>query len=352
VVPGFLEATWLGNSVLAWALAASGALVGYAVLRTLVAVLTRHLRRLSGRDPGGTVAVLADVAAATRSGLVLLLAIAVATKFLHLPDTLAAHTTQAIEVLFGVQVALWLTRLIVALLEHLARRDDASRHTVVFGILSWAAQLAIWLVLVLAILSNAGLDITAFIASLGVGGIAVALAAQNILGDLFASISIGLDKPFQVGEYIAFGGNSGTVLRVGVKSTRIRSISGEELSIANSKLLQELVHNYDRMTERRIAFGFGVALNTSRADVERVVLGVKAIIGKIENARLGRGHMTAFGESSLNLEFVYYMLDPGFDRYRDVQQQINFAIMDLLDTLGVKLAVPARVVHSAPQGTP
>lgn len=345
MIPGSLHTTWLGNPILAWVLAALGAVVGYVVVRALVALLVRHLRRLARLDLGATVAVLAEVVAATRNGLIALLALAVAAKFLRLPDALAAHTTQAIELVLGVQAAFWLTRLIVSVLEHLSRRDDAARHTVVFGILSWAAQLAVWLVLVLAVLSNAGLDITAFVASLGVGGIAVALAAQNILGDLFASVSIGLDKPFQVGEQIAFGTNAGTVLHVGVKSTRIRANSGEELSIANSKLLQELVHNYDRMEERRIVFGFGVALGTSRADLERIVDGVKDIIGKTEQARLSRGHMTAFGESSLDLEFVYYVLDPGFERYRDVQQQINFAILDLLEKLGVRLAVPARVLH-------
>jgi small-conductance mechanosensitive channel len=258
--------------------AALGAAVGYALVRTFVAVLARRLKSSRRRALNGPVAVLADVVTATRSSLILLLAIAIASQFLQLPDALATHTTRVIDLLLGVQIALWLTRLIVAVLDQMARHDEASRHTVVFGILSWAAQLAVWLVLVLVLLSNAGIDVTAIIASLGVGGIAVALAAQNILGDLFASISIGLDKPFQVGEYIAFSGNSGTVLHVGVKSTRIRSISGEEISIANSKLLQELVRNYDRMSERRVAFGFGVALGTSRADLERIFVGVKDII--------------------------------------------------------------------------
>lgn len=341
------DASWLGNPAWSWVSAALGAAVGYAVVRTFVAVLARRLKSSRRRTLNGPVAVLADVVAATRGSLILLLAIAIASQFLQLPEALATHTARVIELLLGVQIALWLTRLIVAVLDQMARRDEASRHTVVFGILSWAAQLAVWLVLVLALLSNAGIDVTAIIASLGVGGIAVALAAQNILGDLFASISIGLDKPFQVGEYITFSGNSGTVLHVGIKSTRIRSISGEEISIANSKLLQELVRNYDRMSERRVAFGFGVALGTSRADLERIVDGVKDIIEKIDQVRLGRGHMTAFGNSSLDLEFVYYVRDPSFDMYRDVQQRINFAILDLLVALGVKLAVPARVVHSA-----
>jgi small-conductance mechanosensitive channel len=213
------------------------------------------------------------------------------------------------------------------------------------GVLTWVVQFVIWVTLVLALLAEGGVQISAFVASLGVGGVAVALALQNVLGDLFASISIGLDKPFEVGEFIAFGTDLGTVTKVGVKTTRIASLSGEELAISNSNLLKNLIHNYTRMQERRVVFGFRVPYGTSRHDLQAIVDGARAAITNQEQTRLDRGHFRAFGDSGFEFEFVYYVLDPGYTLYCDIQQRINFDIMAVLEGLGVDFAVPARRLH-------
>lgn len=341
----FLQIQWLDNSVLAWLLALAGVLVGYALVRVLVGATGKRLARLAERKPSLLTRAVAAVVQATRNSLLFLLALAVAASFLVLPPRLQAGLPGIITLLVGLQVAFWLSRLVATVLRQIGQRETQPQNAVIFGVLSWLAQLAVWTILLLVILSNAGVNVTAFVASLGVGGIAIALAAQNVLGDLFASVSIGLDKPFVVGEYIAFGGAEGTVQQVGIKSTRITALSGEEIAIANTQLLNQRIHNYSRMHERRVVFGFRVASNTSRDKVQRIVEGARRIIDGDARVRFDRGHMTGFGEWSLDFEFVYYMLDPGFVLYRDTQQDFNFAIMALLEELQVPLAVPARAVR-------
>src|SRR6185437_12382465 len=169
--------------------------------------------------------------------------IVIALDFLHfgnaVDDAAKAHTWNTQDwlhlltyALVGMQVALWIIALLVSLLHTSADRSDAHpANPVMLGVLTWAVQFCVWVTLALALLATGGVNITAFVASLGVGGVAVALALQNVLTDLFSSIAIGLDKPFEVGEYIAFGTDQGTVTKVGIKSTRIQSLSGEELAV-------------------------------------------------------------------------------------------------------------------------
>lgn len=340
------ESSWLGHTALSWLAALLGALLAYALAAGLVALLARRLARLAKVHPQSPVGIAAQVLKATRGWLLLLLALAVAARVLHLPGELHALLAQGIYLLVGVQLALWLSRLLVSSLEHLAQREGAPRNPVLLGIIQWSTQLVVWVVLLLAVLSNAGVNVNTFIASLGIGGVAVALAAQSVLGDLLASISIGLDKPFEVGEFIAFDDVSGTVSHVGIKSTRIASLSGEELAISNAQLLGKLVHNYARMKERRVVYPLSVAIDTPREKAERIALEVRELIAQIPKVRFDRGHLKGFGDASIDYEFVYYVLDPGFALHRDVQQHIALAILALIEREGVRLITPTQVLHA------
>src|SRR5579875_2042383 len=254
---------WLGHSSLAWIIAGLGALLGYAVTHGAASILGSRLRALAARTHRSGFGIAAAVTEATRGWLLLLLAVAIALDVLHFgtPTEQARHLRHWLQqitfALVGLQAAFWVSALIVAWLRRSTHQGTPQRgNPVMLGVLTWFAHFVVWVTLILALLAIAGVNISAFIASLGIGGVAVALALQNVLGDLFASISIGLDKPFEVGDTIAFGSAQGTVIKVGIKSTRIRSQSGEELAISNSVLLKELVHNYTRMRERRVVFGF------------------------------------------------------------------------------------------------
>ncbi|HLT26913.1 MAG TPA: mechanosensitive ion channel domain-containing protein, partial [Zeimonas sp.] len=251
---------WLNNSATAWIVALAGALVGFLIARTVLVAVRSHLRRIDERLPEPAVRAarpLRVIVDATRNWILALLAIVFAMRFLDVSERTEALLSNLGFALVGLQIALWVNALIELWLTRPRTADGEPRgNPVIIGVLRWSAQLVVWTTLLMAMLANAGVDITAFVASLGIGGVAVALALQSLLGDLFSSISIGLDKPFEVGEFIAFGDNLGTVRHVGIKSTRIDSLRGEQLVISNSKLLQHLVHNYSRMPHRRVVFGF------------------------------------------------------------------------------------------------
>jgi small-conductance mechanosensitive channel len=339
--------TLLGNPTLLWIVAGTCAVFGYFLVYGIVRMLAARLQKLADHRPNTFTKIAAAVARATRGWLLFLLSVCIAAGLLDFGPSVAQRLGQILYALIGLQLAFWLTRLIVIWLELVTRRHGEPDNPVIFGIVSWTIQLFIWTIVLLAVLDNAGVNVNAFVASLGVGGVAVALAAQTVLGDLLSSISIGLDKPFEVGEFIAFGSNLGTIKRVGIKSTRIDSLSGEELAISNSDLLKQLVHNYSRMRERRVVFGFSVSLGTSRAQVEKIVERVRALIGNMEDVRLDRGHFAAIGDYSLTFEFVYYVLSPSYNVYMDKQQHINLCIMDILDEMNVALAVPVRALRAA-----
>lgn len=351
----FQHGEWLGNTALAWIIAGAGALAGYVILHGVAAILGARLRNLAERTHRPSLATAADVVKATRGWLLLLIAVAVALDFLHFgktaADSLAAQRWLHLLTcaLIGIQIAFWASALLVSWLNRSSRRDNGEpANPVMLGVLTWAVQFVVWVTLVLAVLSFGGVNITAFVASLGVGGVAVALALQNVLGDLFASISIGLDKPFVVGETIAFGDEQGMVTRVGIKSTRIQSLSGEELAISNSVLLKDLIHNYSRRQERRVLFNFKLPFDTPRDRIPAAIERVRGFIDAEKLTRFDRGYLSGFGESGLEFEFVYYVLDPGYNVFVEIQQRINLAMLDAFAELGIEFAVPARKVHAVP----
>ena len=202
-------------------------------------------------------------------------------------------------------------------------------------------------VVVLAMLSNVGVNITAFVASLGVGGIAIALAMQNILGDVFASLSIAVDKPFEVGDFIVVGSLSGTVEHVGLKTTRIRSLGGEQIVMANADMIGSTIQNYKRLLERRIVFEIALNYGCSAQQVREVPQRIEHIIRQQKKARFDRCHFRSFGESALEFEVVYIVLDPSYNVYMDIQQDINLEIMDAFNEIGVSFALPSRTVYVA-----
>lgn len=198
--------------------------------------------------------------------------------------------------------------------------------------------------MLLAMLSNLGVNITAFVASLGVGGIAVALAVQNILGDLFASLSIAVDKPFEVGDFIVIGPLAGTVEHVGLKTTRIRSLGGEQIVMANASMISSTIQNYKRLQERRIVFEFGLSYDTPTEAVKQAPAIVEEAIKAQQQVRFDRAHLRGFGKEALEFECVYIVRDPGYNLYMDIQQAINFHLLERFTRIGAKFAVPVRAI--------
>jgi small-conductance mechanosensitive channel len=189
-------------------------------------------------------------------------------------------------------------------------------------------------------------------ASLGIGGIAVALAVQSILGDIFSSVSIALDKPFVIGDFIVVDDYMGNVEYVGLKTTRIRSLGGEQIVFSNTELLKNRIRNYKRMLERRVLFQFGIAYETPTEQVEAIPGMVREIItGSGFDTRFDRAHFQSYGENALQFEVVYYVLDPDYNKYMDIQQQINLALLRGFRERGIGFAHPTRMLHIVSNAT-
>ncbi len=309
-----------------------------------------RLRQFSARTTVIWDDVAIDVISATKLPFMLWLSLIAGLSQIELPTSIAALPLKAMTVLLILQVGIWATRAVKSWVslrtEASAKAGDGAALTN-FGVISFLARMLIWVVVLLSLLDNLGIDITALIASLGIGGVAVALALQNVLGDLFASLSIAMDKPFMVGDFIIVDDLAGTVKHVGLKTTRIQSLSGEELVFSNNDLLKSRIRNYKRMAERRIVFGFGVTYDTPATTLASLTAEVRRIIEAQPDTRFDRAHFKGFGSSSLDFEVVYYMLQPDYGLYMDTQQQINLALVEHCRRAGIGFAFPTQTVHVA-----
>jgi small-conductance mechanosensitive channel len=198
----------------------------------------------------------------------------------------------------------------------------------------------LWILALIVLFDNLGFNVTTVLTGLGVGGIAIALAAQTILGDIFNYFVIFFDRPFEVGDFIVVDDKMGVVDYIGIKSTRLRSLSGEQIVFSNTNLTNSRVHNYKRMSERRIVFKFGVTYDTGYRKLEQIPQIVKDILVAQENVRFDRAHFAAYGEYSIDFEVVYYLLSSDYNLYMDVQQSINMALYKQFEEAGIEFAFP------------
>ncbi len=262
---------------------------------------------------------------------------------------LSERVSETIDGALTVAVGFFAIRLAVAVVTFLFDRrwrsaGDSEARTRNLGSLLWLVQAAVWLLGGVFILDNLGFDISALVAGLGIGGIAIALAAQTILGDLFSYFAILFDRPFEIGDFIIVGDVMGNVEHIGVKTTRLRSLSGEQIVVSNRDLTESRVRNYKRMQERRVLFRFGVLYETPVERLERIPAIVREIVEDQADTRFDRAHFVAFGSSSLDYEVVYYVLGPDYNQMVDIQQRINLRLLRELSTLGVEFAYPTQKV--------
>ncbi|MFZ4285665.1 mechanosensitive ion channel family protein [Variovorax sp. HJSM1_2] len=380
------DTTFLNNSLQQWGVALASALLAYGLMTFALRLVRERLALRSGgtssvdalspvsvdvseadqtsyaaaRHAGSAIRpILAQTLDATRHWLLVAGAVLIGLHLLVLPERWEGRVSQLWFVTVALQLALWGARMIQlwvqfymlkqAGLHRLPSASEPAPATVSATLIGWALQTAMWAVVALAVMSNLGFNITAFVASLGIGGIAVALAAQNILGDLFASVSIALDKPFEVGDAVATGSVAGTVEHVGLKTTRLRSASGEQIVVSNTGLLKDSLKNYKRMSTRRIEFSFGVTYNTTTHQAAEIPKVVQRILQAQPQVKFDRAHFTSFGESALNYVVVYVMQTADYGVYMDTQQAVNLALMEALADMGVEFAYPTRTVVLQPR---
>jgi small-conductance mechanosensitive channel len=341
-----LDTVFYHNTVLTWIIAVGVMTAVFAVLRLLKAVFHRRFAasaKKTATDLDGLVAGLIR-----RIKLYFLLAVALyaGSQFLTLPETLKAFLQKLVVVAFLLQAVVW-GGAVLDFLIHRARKkkgEEDKAGLTTFSALAFAGRLVLWSVALLLVLDNLGVDITTLVAGLGVGGIAVALALQSILGDLFASMSIVLDKPFVIDDFIVVDDLRGTVKHIGLKTTRIASLSGEEIVFANSDLLNSRVRNFKRMAERRITFNIGVTYQTPAGKLEAIPGMIREIVEAQERTRFDRSHFQAYGDFALIFETVYFMTVPDYAAYMDTQQAINFALYRKFEAEGIEFAYPTQTI--------
>jgi len=223
-----------------------------------------------------------------------------------------------------------------------AKREADGHIIKVFGIIIKAL---IWLGAIIIILQNLGINVSSLVAGLGIGGIAIALAVQNILGDLFSAFSLYMDKPFEIGDFIVVGEKMGVVKKIGIKTTRLTALQGEEIVISNQDLTGSRVQNFKKMRKRRIQFAFGVLYETSKEKLEEIPDIVKRILDEIKLAEFDRAHFKDYGDFSLNFEVVYYVLTGDYNEYMDTQQTINLEIFGVFKEKGIEFAYPTQTLY-------
>jgi len=345
----FLSHEIAGNSIQAWLIAVAIVVAGMAVLRLVLAVLRSRLPRPApGEVNLGIRAVAADIVHAARAFLLGLPLVLPARATLDLAASVDVWVGSVAIIALIIQIGLWIDALFGTWLSDYRRRHDveeAGERVTTLHAITFVFRLVLWSLVLLVALDNIpGVNVTTLVASLGVGGIAVALAMQNILADLFASLTITLDKPFVIGDFIIVGDFLGTVQQIGLKTTRIQSLSGEQLIFSNNDLLSSRIRNYGRMKERRIVFGFGVVYQTPADKLERIPDLVREIVGGLDQVRLDRVHFKAFGDFSLNFEVVYYVEVPDYNVYMDKQQAINLALARRFEAEAIEFAYPTQTL--------
>lgn len=231
------------------------------------------------------------------------------------------------------------------------KKEQASGESML-RVLKVMANIIVWTLALLMLLSNFGVEITPLVASLGVGGIAIALALQTVLSDLFSAFAIYFDKPFEEGDFVIIGGDMGVIKHIGIKTTRIQALGGQELVISNSELTSSRINNYKRMPSRRVVFSFGVEYHTTPKQLREIKKVVSGIISKTDHARLDRVHFKGFGDSSLDFECVYYLDSADYNLYMDAQEKINLAVKEKVENLGIGFAFPTRTVHMIEEPKP
>lgn len=337
-----------GNSVQQWLIAVAAAVATFFVLRFLKGVITRRFKKLADKTSNKLDDFVVELFASVHSALLAVVAIYIAVTLLTLPDTYAVILTKVLLLGLLLQAALWGTALVnFVLQQYLASKENEEERNATLtmtGPMRFLGIMVVWTLILLLALDNLGINITALVTGLGIGGIAIALAVQNILGDLLASLSIILDKPFQVGDFIIIDDLMGTVEHIGLKTTRMRSLSGEQLVFSNSDLLKSRIRNYKRMQERRIVFGFGVLYQTTYEQLKAIPEMVKSIIDATDFTRFDRAHFAKYGDSSLDFEVVYYTTSPDYNIYMNMQQEINLELFRCFQESGIGFAYPTQTI--------
>lgn len=342
-----LEQEFYYNTVFQWIIAFGILIFGTIILATLFKILSKNLDKICDQAKSAIFDILVQTIKKTKLLILVIVSLYVASMFLTLPLQVARVLYSMLIMVIFIQVGIWGSYLISELFIQYMKARDHKDEGVITGVsvISVIVRSLVWIIVILLILDNLGLDITTLLAGLGVGGIAIGLASQQILSDLFASLSIIFDKPFEKGDFIIVGDMVGVVERIGLKTTRIRSLSGEELVFSNSDLLGSRIKNFKSLARRRVVFSIGVKYSTDYEQLEKIPGYIKDIIQSIDGTEFDRSHFKAYGDFALIFETVFFVHSPDFRFYMDIQQEINLRLFRIFKENGIVFAFPTQTIH-------
>jgi small-conductance mechanosensitive channel len=343
---GAVQALLLGIPATDWLIAGVVGVIVWAslwILRDLIA--SRYKKYSTARNPT-LFRLIGYVIGNTTQVLFFAVALDAAQESLTLPDKVQRVVSNTVMILILVQIGLWAGRCVRFYLEMKERERGADRvFSGSLDIINFVARVLIWSLLILLALDNLGVNITALLAGLGVGGVAVALALQNVLGDLFASLSIALDKPFVIGDSLVIDTFIGKVEHIGIKTTRLRSESGEQIILSNADILKSRVRNFGRLSQQRILATIRLGFDTPTDKLKALPQLLEKVVHEHPQARFERCHLKTLGESAFQFELSYFVQQPAVNPILDLQQAVNFRIIDELRGLGLEFAYPAQFVY-------
>ncbi|MDP3996798.1 MAG: mechanosensitive ion channel family protein [bacterium] len=344
----FTHSIWkyefLGNTVHGYAVASLLFLVLFLVFRIFYLVILNRMEKAVAKTATSIDDTALLIFRSLKPPFYIFIAFYFAVRTLVVLPWLQKFITVLLILLAVYQVIIATNILIDYIFRKRMGKEEDPQATAAVNFLNIIIKFALWVSGVLLVLSNLGVNINSLIAGLGVGGVAVAFALQNILSDLFSSFAIYFDKPFVVGDFIIVGDKLGVVKKIGIKTTRIQALQGEELVLSNRELTTSVIQNFKQMQMRRVPFKFGIVYGTSSEKVRKIPEAIKAIIEPMQSIRFDRAHFTAFGASSLDFEVVYYVDSADYNIFMDRQQSINLAIMEYFKKEKIEFAYPTQTV--------
>ncbi len=340
------DMTIMGMNAKTWMISFSVAAGAFIILLLIRKFIGKKMAEIAGEINLETGKLLEGIIVRTGTYFLIAVSLYAGSMVLALPPGIASKFGIIVFLIFLLQVSQWGGWLIAWFVNKTIkkRKEEGTEDATVFGLVKFFLRGALWAILLLLALDNLGIDITALVAGLGIGGIAIALAAQKILGDLFSALSIVLDKPFMVGDFIELGDCSGTVEQIGLKNTRLRSAYGEQIIIPNSDLLQGRIRNYRDRSERRALFTIQITCQTPLEKLKKIPQWLKEIVEDQEHARFDRAHFKEYGDYSLNFEIVYYVVKPDFSLFIKIQERVNLAIFEKFQNENVYFAYPTQTI--------
>ena len=334
------DQVYYGNALGSWLGAAVSFALWFTVQPLVRALVLRRLRSQRLQQSAEALELALALLGATTRLFLFAVAAWLSLRWLEIPSDFDHKLGISLQIIAWFQFGLWG----VALVTHFVRRRQAAvaagEGAASLNILRFVGILIVWVVAFLMLLTNLGVKIGPLVAGLGIGGVAIALAVQNVLGDLFASLSIALDKPFKIGDFLVVGEEKGTVEQIGIKSTRLRSLTGEMIVMSNGDLLKSRVRNYGLLYERRASFTIGIVYETPRELIPLVPGLIEEAIRAQPKTRFDRSHFKHFGDSALIYEAVYFVLDAEYNTYMDIQQAINLRLLEEFARRRIEFAYP------------